>query len=891
MAKNKQTLDKVRINGIDYQIGQRWFDTGTLSTVIANAYNDTSFQKEIAFADTTDYGTIALIAQRLIYNENSIEVGQNFTFIANGNLHKAVYDTRETNPLTLEQGVVLVVDVDSYTTNTLTMQNAFKFFTASEVIYKVRFLLGARPETMRIRLDESTVSGGYYVTLKVYDESYQKIWEVPSTGYGPTTLVNTFMTAVRENLDWYIDAEKVPFDNASSGLDATNVQEAIDEIVEGHLVLKRENLSTESTGTYIKCSGPYENTLEVGKQYTVELKDVNFDLAGGKYPTSAILCYDSSWTPTTFHYPYRFAIENGMTFIVPENTVNVAVVLDYYSSTEATRRISFSYIIRKGLELNDNNYNPNIPLDKEVVKIKNTNFIEDNLWYYNEYLEVQPDDATLIETDQYLLFFKPLNEGEIFTIDIPRMITIGGTDNEPSSYNVRFYGGDRMSLIGNYINYYYKGRNQIIAPTGTKAVAVYLQITYNKPHAYYGIKAYKGTIAPYNMNYIITQEKKDYLQFKLPILYIDGDISQMVNGETSTTSYKYVDKEGLERTGTCTIKWQGSSSKNYYKKNYTVKFDNAFEAKEGWGEQTKYCMKANWVDFSHLRNNMSCNLWGKVIKNDNTVAIPQLKTCPNGGAIDGFPCVIVMNGQYLGLYTFNIPKDGWMMKMGNGTKEAIVCAYLTANWRTAPQINTNFDLEYNSDTFSESEINASLLNIYNALNSSSLTAENIDATLGQYLDIDMTLRYMVVNGLCVGGDNEVHNYLLGTYDGIKWFPVPYDMDCTFGNSQQQYYALHLYPCLQGNANALFRKLADLIPERLYNMYQTIRNNWLRDDKVWYDMYIYSLDIPKRALDIEVELYPDIPKTSSSNLAQIIQYYVLNSKYCDEYVDEHYKPEE
>lgn len=152
----------------------------------------------------------------------------------------------------------------------------------------------------------------------------------------------------------------------------------------------------------------------------------------------------------------------------------------------------------------------------------------------------------------------------------------------------------------------------------------------------------------------------NFAAYGLPVLELTGDVSAMTKDNAVNLAYKYG-----ERSGTASVKWQGSSSIYYPKKNYTIKFDNAFEAVEGWGEQKKYCLKANFIDHSHSRNVVSGKLWGKTVKS-RTTANEKLNALPNGGAIDGFPIVVALNGEFHGLYTFNIPKDGWMFGMGTG---------------------------------------------------------------------------------------------------------------------------------------------------------------------------------------------------------------------------------
>ena len=85
--------------------------------------------------------------------------------------------------------------------------------------------------------------------------------------------------------------------------------------------------------------------------------------------------------------------------------------------------------------------------------------------------------------------------------------------------------------------------------------------------------------------------------YGLPVLYLTGDTTGMSKDNAVSLEYVYG-----ERSGTATVKWQGSSSLSYPKKNYTINFDNAFEAAEGWGIQKKYCLKANYIDHSHASN-------------------------------------------------------------------------------------------------------------------------------------------------------------------------------------------------------------------------------------------------------------------------------------------------
>ena len=113
---------------------------------------------------------------------------------------------------------------------------------------------------------------------------------------------------------------------------------------------------------------------------------------------------------------------------------------------------------------------------------------------------------------------------------------------------------------------------------------------------------------------------------------------------------------GQNTTGAAKIKIQGSSSTKYCKKNYTINFyeNESFAKKKkvdvGWGAQSKYCLKANWVDKTHSRNVVSAKIAGMMQEKYGL-----LTSAPNNGAVDGFPVAVYINGEFDGLYTMNIP--------------------------------------------------------------------------------------------------------------------------------------------------------------------------------------------------------------------------------------------
>lgn len=368
-------------------------------------------------------------------------------------------------------------------------------------------------------------------------------------------------------------------------------------------------------------------------------------------------------------------------------------------------------------------------------------------------------------------------------------------------------------------------------------------------------------------------------QYNLPILYLNGNITGISKDTKVKLNYIY-----NERKGTCTLKWQGSSSIRYPKKNYTITFDSPFEAKNGWGSQKKYCLKANYIDFSHARNVVSAKLWGQMVKSRDTKN-EKLYNLPNGGAIDGFPIMLVINDIYQGLYSFNIPKDKWMFGMGTGEKECIVCAEEHSNAtlfaETITQLGPQFELEYAKD-----EVNTQwVINSLNTLITTILNNDNANykEEVGKYMDIDSAIDYYIYTCLISHTDGRAKNFLLHTFDGVKWAFTAYDMDTVFGNhfDGTAYYKADVSPTF---TYYVVSKIMNLIykydKERLKARYNKIRQTVFSEDNVSYMFYNYLVNIPKALFDEEVKLWPTLPGTETNNISQILNNFRLRCELLD-----------
>ena len=371
----------------------------------------------------------------------------------------------------------------------------------------------------------------------------------------------------------------------------------------------------------------------------------------------------------------------------------------------------------------------------------------------------------------------------------------------------------------------------------------------------------------YELDSSIKVKEKEFTP-DLPILYLKGDISSMTKEVEAQLNYVYG-----ERTGTCSLKWQGSGSLQYPKKNYTIKFDNEFEAKEGWGSHKKYCLKANWIDTTHSRNVFGAKLWGEFVKSRSIVP-NELQNLPNYGAIDGFPIWIKINGEDIGLFTFNIPKDKYMFGMGNVSTEAFINADkwhdMTA-WKEPPIIdNENFELEYAGDDNIE-RVQTSLTNCYNALQIA--TSENYEEVLAPYLDIDSVIDSFIFSTITYNHDRG-KNYLMTTFNGVKWFVTEYDLDCILGVWWDgKTFMRSDYHTFGGTATThkMYSWVYDNLRNKVKTRYLEIRDK-LNED-IFLKMYSdYLSQFPKLCFEKDNQIWTTIPGTSSNTPSQIILWY-------------------
>lgn len=380
-----------------------------------------------------------------------------------------------------------------------------------------------------------------------------------------------------------------------------------------------------------------------------------------------------------------------------------------------------------------------------------------------------------------------------------------------------------------------------------------------------------------------TESKSSSSEVDIPKFYITGNLSEMYNKEERRiVQFTYKDTP-INISGYAQINIQGNSSSGHEKKNYTIRFyqDPDCTQKQkldfGWGKQNQYCLKANWIDYTHSRNIVTAQIAAEVQRKYNV-----LDTTPNNGLIDGFPIEIYNNDEFLGLYTLNVPKDQWLFGMDKDDPNHIaVCGNDwedTVLFHEIPNF-TSWELEVGNDN---PKTLASLQRLFEFVMYSS--NEEFKSNIHQFIDLDAVLNYYLISDFAFLADNWGKNMLLITYDSRIWYPCLYDLDTSWGTNYTgkelyDYEKIHL--CLW--INQLFMRIEHCFGDELSKRYFELRKDIFTQENVLNKFSQFKSLIPDRTfIEEKVRWGNNIPGFSYNQIKHYLEVRIpiLDKKYSD-----------
>lgn len=350
----------------------------------------------------------------------------------------------------------------------------------------------------------------------------------------------------------------------------------------------------------------------------------------------------------------------------------------------------------------------------------------------------------------------------------------------------------------------------------------------------------------------------------------------------------------LTKTDTAVgVKHQGNSTQGYRKRNYRYTFykDGTFAKKDKVkiGEMlrlSKFNLKASMVDPSRIKELILYRIISKIWHSRPITDRYDWDSKTSGfyhgasGNIHGFPVRLEVNGEFYGIYTFALPKDGKNYMLDDedeGTGLFVSGSHNTANdWGiTLPyRIKDHYDSEMDSDDLDDypgivealtnwthfingrlykgsddNEYNSTELTdidgtkyVTSTLEDGQVVAGSISAELipfdrkniAERLDVLGFIDYMILMQVFVMYDNQHNNMLM--YSGAekkKMFPFFYDLDGSINENRDGGSHCDIFAdgVSLSSDMSLWKNLRDEYWDDMVNRYCELRKTYLSPDYI------------------------------------------------------------
>lgn len=381
----------------------------------------------------------------------------------------------------------------------------------------------------------------------------------------------------------------------------------------------------------------------------------------------------------------------------------------------------------------------------------------------------------------------------------------------------------------------------------------------------------------------------------IPEIYFTGDAANMTKDISSTLRMDYKFPSGEVVRMYTDISWQGQSSTTYPKKNYKIKLyeDQNLNKKKKFSpsadirKNSKFVLKANWIDSTHSRNIVNSGLYADITSTRSYIP-DGLIGAENFAQIKGHPVNVYINGSYIGLYTLNTTKSSNMFNM-KGDKEneiaigADVWSDTTLFKTDSATLEEGKDFEVLAPDVVTDTTKASVNRLLAFVNSSSDT--DFVNNINDYIDLPSMIDYFIFANVTQDTDGMGKNATYYTYDGKKWTAVAYDLDSTWG---LHWDGASLDPYDQNaisfRGNKLFNRISSSFKEQIKARHKELRATVLRSDVVINKFERFIDEIGKENFDNEQTKWTTLPSLNLTDEQQLREAIVKRMRAVDKQID-------
>ena len=302
----------------------------------------------------------------------------------------------------------------------------------------------------------------------------------------------------------------------------------------------------------------------------------------------------------------------------------------------------------------------------------------------------------------------------------------------------------------------------------------------------------------------------------------------------------------------CKVYWQGTSSLDYIRKNYNLElYDDDlrefyYSPYPNAVQEYLFCLKCDYMESSHARNVGIGNLINKYWYTSKNPA--QLKNDMVQNAVQGFPMLLYINDEFMGVYNFNT--DRYSNASFGYTGDKCLAYELSANSDTTAGAFITYDktkhegseLDYYKRDFmclypptrrAGNDTMDEIIALVKFVDKSSDEEFVTNINNNVYFNKEYLLRYLIYCLVMGAVDSLGKNMKLATWDmGKTWYPQIYDCDTTMGldNSGMLYYTDSSMKIQAGTYNTsssrLWSRLIELMWTDIQAEYVKMRNTYL-----------------------------------------------------------------
>lgn len=337
----------------------------------------------------------------------------------------------------------------------------------------------------------------------------------------------------------------------------------------------------------------------------------------------------------------------------------------------------------------------------------------------------------------------------------------------------------------------------------------------------------------------------------LPYLVISGTLPTQKSDSLSISGYYRDPSDGSKDFdfADANIKVQGTSSLQYPRKNYKIKFPTVHSINGGPSTRT-FTFKADFASSEGANNVELVRLYDTIVRREIFTTPPQEEDDAIRQGIDGFPIVIFhLQGNvltFLGKYNWNYDKgteEVYGFSEGDESWETLNNPGQWAQFHTADYSTDawqdDFEGRYpdkSTDATNLSALAAWLVQTDRTVDG--LTDAQKEARLQKfhdeietYMDLDDTIFYYIFTEMFLMIDSRVKNSFPTRWaeQGV-WSWLPYDMDTALGiNNEGQlvfdYNLEDIDGVFNGPDAVIWNNLRDAFPDEIKAMYQNLRGNY------------------------------------------------------------------